>query len=117
MNSKILLRIAAGIMLLHGLVLTISVLLHDYKSYEMPDFILGSSLCGILLALLIAALLWTLSCRKDKSAVKLLWIIATATLLLGIIEIIFFFPYAVCWLPAALTFVALFQLNKIKITE
>ena len=113
MSSKILLRIAAIIMLLHGLVLAFGVIwnYHNSDIYENADFILGASLCGILLALLLGTLLWALSCMTNKSAVKLLWIVATATVLLGIIEIIFFFPYVACIIPGVLAFIALFKLN------
>ena len=99
-------------MFLHGLVLTFGVLWnYQYgEIYELADFILGASLCGILLVLLIAALFWTLSGRQDKQ----LWIVATATLLLGIIEIVFFFPYVACIIPAVLAFVALYKLNKMN---
>ena len=122
MSSKIILRIAAGIMLFHGLVLVIGavyMLLTGQNPTEgipseMADFYIGASFCGQLLVLLIAALLWTLSCRNDKSAFKMLWIVATATVLLGIIEIVYFFPYIVCILPGALAFVALLKLNKQK---
>jgi len=119
MNTKILLRIAAIILLLHGLVLTFGVFwnYHNSDIYEMDTWILGASLCGILLVLLLSILLWVLSCRADKSAIKLLWIVATATLLLGIIEIIFFFPYVMCIVPAVLAFIALFKLNKLNVSE
>jgi len=116
MNTKILLRISAVILLLHALVLTFGVFwnYHNSDIYETDNWILGASLCGILLVLLLATLLWVLACKTDKSAIKLLWIVATATLLLGIIEIIFFFPYVMCIVPAILAFIALFKLNKLK---
>ena len=120
MSSKILLRIAAGIMLFHGLVLffgAVYMLLTGKNPTEgippeMADFFVGASFCGHLLTFLLAALLWTLSCRQDKSAVQQLWIVATATVLLGIIEIVYFFPYIICILPGAIAFVALFKLKK-----
>ena len=119
MNTKILLRTASVILLLHALVLTFGVFwnYHNSDIYEIDTWILGASLCGILLILLLATLLWVLSCRTDKSAIKQLWIVATATLLLGIIEIIFFFPYVMCIVPAVLAFIALFKLNKLNMSE
>jgi len=115
MSTKILLRIAAIIMLFHGLVLVVGSVVMDPPANipsEMADFYVGAAYTGMLTALLIGVLVWTLSCRTDKQAIQLLWIITTATALLGIIEIVYFFPYIVCWLPAALSFIALFKLNK-----
>jgi len=43
-----------------------------------------------------------------------LWIVATATVVLGIIEIIFFFPYIIGILPGILAFIALFIRSKQK---
>ncbi|MCL2592011.1 MAG: hypothetical protein FWD82_01475 [Defluviitaleaceae bacterium] len=115
--TKILLRIAAGMMLLHGLGLIIGTFTQSSSSgipYDMVNFIRGATFSGILLVLLLAALLWVLSSIKDKSGIKLLCIVAVAMLLLGIIEIIYFFPYIVCIIPAALTFIALFKLRKLS---
>jgi heme A synthase len=80
----------------------------------MADFYSGASYCGTLFLLLVASLLWTLSGRKDKPTINLLWMIATAIVLLGIIEIVYFFPFAVsfCAVAATLVFVAIFQLKK-----
>jgi len=111
MSTKILLRIASIIMLFHGLVLLVGTLAgnpNPAPPAELFDFFMGATFCGILLALLLGVLLWVLSCMRDKSEVRQLWIVATATVLLGIIEIIFFFPYIVCILPGVMAFIALF---------
>ena len=79
----------------------------------MADFYSGASYCGTLLLLLIAAILWTLSDRKDQLVVKQLWIIASAIVLLGIVEAIYFFPFAVsfCVISATLIFIALYKIS------
>ena len=120
MSSKILLRIAAVIMLLHGLVLLVGTLAgnpNPAPPAELLDFFMGATFCGILLALLLGALLWVLSCTKDKLEVKQLWIVALATLLLGIIEVIYFFPYIVCVVPAALALTALFKHKRLNTSK
>jgi|GEM_PF-1830980 len=116
-SSKILLRIASIIMLLHGLTLFISTLAsppNPALPAELLDFVMGATFCGVLLVLLLGTLLWVLSCTKNEANTKLLWIVATATVILGIIEIIFFFPHIVCILPGILAFIALFMHNKIN---
>lgn len=137
MSTKILLRIAAIVILLHSLGHTMGALGWQdpngkipnevvRKMQEVPfsfmgkdgstmaDFYSGASYCGTLFLLLVASLLWTLSGRKDKPTINLLWMIATAIVLLGIIEIVYFFPFAVsfCAVAATLVFVAIFQLKK-----
>ena len=114
--AKILLRIAAIIMLLHGLGLLVGAFTQT-TSADMPDnvaqFMIGATFCGILLALLLAGLLWMFSAIKDKTEIKYLLIVTTATFLLGIIEIIYFFPYILSIVPATLAFIALLKLRKI----
>lgn len=104
-------------MLLHGLTLLISTLVSPQNPAlpaEFRDFVMGATFCGILLALLLGILLWMLSCTKNEANTKLLWIVATATVVLGIIEVIFFFPYIVGILPGILAFIALFIRSKQK---
>jgi len=116
-TSKILLKIASGIMLFHGLVLlvgTFATTPNPAPPTELLDFFMGATFCGILLVLLLGVLLWVLSCLKDNSEIKLLWIVTIATVMLGIIEIIYFFPYIVCILPGILALIALLMLNKRK---
>jgi len=116
-SSKILLKIASIIMLLHGLTLLISTLVSPQNlalPAEFLDFVMGATFCGILLALLLGVLLWMLSCTKNEANTKLLWIVATATVVLGIIEIIFFFPYIIGILPGILAFIALFLRSRQK---
>ena len=135
MSTKILIRIAAAIMLLHSFGHTFGLLTWQDPNGDIPydvvqkmqtvqfsfmgkdgstmaDFYSGASYCGTLLLLLIAVLLWTLSDRNDKSAIKQLWIISTAIVFLGIIELIYFFPFAVsfCVVAAVLLFFSLFKL-------
>ena len=109
-------KVAAIIMLFHGFVLT--ALSFGPADPMLPDhmlmFFMGAMYCGILLVLLLGIILWMLSCLKDKSEIKLLWVVTTATILLGIIEIIFFFPFIVCILPGVLALIALLILNKQK---
>jgi len=107
-------------MLFHGLVLLVGTLAgnpNPAPPAELLNFFMGATFCGILLALLLGALLWVLSDIKNKLEDKQLWIVASATVLLGIIEIIYFFPYIVCILPGALAFIALFRHNKLNTSE
>jgi heme A synthase len=80
----------------------------------MADFYSGASFCGTLFLLLVAVFLWMLSGRKDKQAVQLLWIVVTAIALLGVIEIVYFFPFAVsfCVFVATLVLTAILKLKK-----
>ena len=114
--AKILLKIAAIIMLLHGLWLLVGTFTQT-TSVDMPDnvaqFMIGATFCGILLTLLLAGLFWAFSAIKDKTETKYLLIVTTATFFLGIIEIIYFFPYVVSIIPAILAFIALLKLRKV----
>ena len=137
MKTKLLLRIAAVIMLLHGLGHTFGVMtwqnprtaeyqqtvekMQDVQfdfmgksNATLADFYSGFGYGGTILLLLSAALLWVISDLRHKSVIKLLWIIGVAIVLLGIIETIYFFPFAVsfCIVSAALVFIAIFQLKK-----
>ena len=115
--TKVLLRIASAIMLLHALGLIVGTLSAQTFNSDLPNnmiqFMRGATFSGILLVLLLAGLLWMFSCMKEKVDIKLLLIVTTGTFLLGIIEIIFFFPYMVSIVPAILAFIALFKLKTI----
>jgi len=115
--TKVLLRIAAAIMLLHGLGLIVGTLstqtLNSDLSNNVLQFMRGATFTGILLILLLAGLLWVFSCMKERLDLKLLFIITTGTFLLGIIEIIFFFPYIVSIVPAILAFITLLRLKTV----
>ena len=141
MKAKLLLRIAAVIMLLHGVGHTMGVAtwqnprnmtsMGEYQQVvekmqevqfsfmgkdhsTMADFYSGFGYGGTILLLLCAALLWVLSSWRGKSISKLLWIIGIAIVALGIVETIYFFPFAVsfCVVSAALVFIAIFKLKK-----
>jgi heme A synthase len=139
MSSKNLLRIAAVVILLHSFGHTAGLLTWQAANGDVPsevvqkmqevqfsfmfkngctmaDFYSGAACCGTLFLLLVAVMLWTLSGRKDTLTINLLWIIAMAIVLLGVIEIVYFFPFAVsfCIIAAALVFMAIFKLNHIK---
>ena len=139
MSSKNIIRIAAIVILLHGLGHTMGALMWQKPDGDIPyevvqkmqtvqfsfmgkdgstmaDFYSGASYVGTLLLLLITALLWTLSDRKDKAAIQQLWIIAASIVVLAIIEIIYFFPFAVsfCVVAAALLFFALYKLKATR---
>lgn len=137
MRSKLLLRIAALIMLFHCVGHTMGVVTWQKPNGEIPnevvqkmqevqfnfmgkegstmaEFYSGFGYCGTLLLLFISVLLWVISSWKDKSAVKLLWVIGITIVLLAIDEIIFFFPMAVafCLISAILVFISIFIINK-----
>jgi hypothetical protein len=137
MSSKLLLRIAAVIILLHSFGHTAGLLTWQVANGDVPsevvqkmqevqfsfmfkngctmaDFYSGASCCGALFLLLVAVLLWVLSNRNEKLTIKLLWFIASAIVLLGVIEIVYFFPFAVsfCAIAATLVFIAIFKLQK-----
>jgi hypothetical protein len=105
-------------MLLHGIGLIIGTLFAQTLNSDLPDnviqFMRGATFTGILLVLLLAALLWVFSGIKEKVDIKLLLIVATGIFFLGIIEIIFFFPYAISIISAILVFIALFKLKKVS---
>jgi hypothetical protein len=136
MNSKILLRMAAVLMLLHSVGHTsMSLMWRDsyvpkevvqkmqdvqfrtmYKAdITMADFFTGASCFGIILVLFIAVLLWILSGMKDKSAVRLLWIVEIAIILHAVVELIYYFPVALifCVPSAILVFIAILGVKKL----
>ena len=137
MSSKILLRIAAVVMLLHSLGHTFGVITWQDPNGEIPievvqkmqevqfsfmgkdgstmaEFYSGFGYCGTILMIFIAALLWLFSAWKDKSVTKVLWVTGLTTVMLSVVEIIYFFPMAVafCLLTAALIFISIFLINK-----
>lgn len=137
MKPKLLLRIAAIIMLLHGIGHTMGVVKWQKPNGDIPvqvvktmqdtqfsfmgkdgstmaGFYSGFGYCGTIFLLFIAALLWALSGWKDKSANKILWLTGFAILLLAVDEIIYFFPMAVgfCVISATLVFTSIFLINK-----
>jgi hypothetical protein len=139
-TTKILLRIAAVVMLLHAVGHTTGVATWQSPTGEIPievvkimqdvqfsfmgkdgstmsEFYSGFGYVGTILLLLIAVLLWVLANWKDKSAIKLLWILGSAVVALGVVEAIYFFPMAVafCVITAILVFIAIFRLNKISL--
>ena len=102
-------------MLLHGVGLIIGAFTQTTTgdvADNVAKFMMGATLCGILLVLLLAGLLWMLSNIKERSGIKLLLIVTMAMLMLGIIEIIFFFPYIVSIVPAVLALIALVKTKK-----
>jgi len=113
--GKDFLRISAVIMLLHGVGLIIGAFTQTTTgdvADNVAKFMMGATLCGILLVLLLAGLLWMLSNIKERSGIKLLLIVTMAMLILGIIEIIFFFPYIVSIVPAVLALIALVKTKE-----
>lgn len=139
MKAKLLLRIAAIIMLLHGIGHTIGVATWKSKGdvpvqvvqvmqdvqftfmgksgSTMAGFYSGFGYCGTIFLLFLAVLLWVLSAWKDKSANKILWVTAIAILTLAVDEIIYFFLMAVvfCLVSAALVLLSIWQFNKNKV--
>lgn len=137
MKSKILLRIAAVIMLLHAAGHTVGVATWQKPGGDIPSqvvqvmqseqfsfmgkegstmagFYSGFGYCCTVFLLFIAVLLWTLSGWKDRTANKILWPTGFAILLLAAIEIVWFFPMAVafCVVSAALVFISIFLIDK-----
>jgi len=137
MSSKILLRIAAAVMLLHSVGHTFGVMTWQDPNGEIPtevvqkmqdvqfsfmgkdgstmaEFYSGFGYCGTILTVFIAALLWIFSGWKDKSVTKTLWVTGLATVMLAVVEMIYFFPMAValCLLTAILIFISIFLIKK-----
>lgn len=135
-NSKLLLRIAAGIMLVHAIGHTIGVFtwqkpngkipievvqkmqethfLFGGKDSTMANFFSGHGYAGTILLLLIVTVLWTVSSSTDKIATKILWLVGIAIVTLALDELIYFFPMAVIFslVAALLVFLSIFKINK-----
>jgi len=139
MNSKLLLRIAAVVMLLHCLGHTFGVMTWQNPDGEIPtevvqimqevqfsfmgkdgstmaEFYSGFGYVGTVFMLFIVALLWVLSGYKDRTVMPILGVTAVAIISLGILEIIYFFPMAVafCVITAALVALAILKINKME---
>jgi len=137
MKPKILLRIAALIMLFHCVGHTVGVLTWQRPNGSIPsevvqkmqevqfgfmgkdgstmaNFYSGFGYSATIMLLFIVALLWLLSGMSDKSAAKILWIVAIAIILLSADEMIFFFPMAVTFslVSAVLVVISIFKINK-----
>jgi hypothetical protein len=136
MKTKLLLRIAAGLMVFHALGHTRAIAtwqnpgsavpaeliekmqtIHfSFKGNDstMAAFYSGNGYAATILLLLIAALLWIVSDWENKAAVKLLWPAALSVILLAVIELIYFFPLAVIisLITAGLVFFSIFKLSK-----
>ena len=138
MTPKLLLRIAAVIMLLHAAGHTMGVYTwkdpvnpqHDAVIKSMADdsflfmgrmggmgkFYEGFGYAGTIAMLLSVAILWLIASEAENNpgvANKILWPVAIYLLLLGAIELIWFFPFAASFslLSTALTVVAIFRLK------
>ena len=139
MSSKILLRIAALLLLLHGIGYTFGVATWkdtngdiakqipevvrlmqsenvNFKGIDstMARFYDGFGYCGTIFLFFLAILLWILACRKDKSVIKILWVTCGAIVALAMLEMIYFFPMAwmFCLISTALIVVSIFQIQK-----
>ncbi len=139
MKPKLLLRIAAIIIFLHAIGHTMGVytwkdpnsqvpgeLIKQMieqkfnfmgKSASMGSFYEGFGYASTIAMLLVVSILWIIGTAAEKNAslsAKLLWPIAAFLFLLGIDEIIYFFPLAVAFsfIALLLTVVSIFKLNK-----
>ena len=135
-TSKILLRIAAVIMLLHATGHTLGVITWQNRDNTIPVdviqkmedthftfqgkdatlavFFTGHGYAGTLLLLLITAILWILSTSVDKNSIKILWVLGISIVLLGIVEMVYFFPLAVAFsfISAALVLLAINRIHR-----
>jgi len=141
MKSKLLLRIAAAIIFLHAVGHTTGV--YTWKNANshvrqdlikqmteqkfafmganatMAAFYDGFGYAATIAMLLIAALLWIIGGIAEKNAAlsaKVLWPVAAFLFLLGIDEIIYFFPMAAVFsfLAFLLTVFSIFKLSRSK---
>lgn len=137
-TSKLLLRIAAIIMLLHAIGHTLAIVtwrkpngkipfdivqkMQDThfsfqgKDSTMASFFSGHGYAGAIFLLLIVSILWTISNWQEKRATKILWLVGVAIVLLAVDELLFFFPMAMVFslLAAALVFISIFKINKVS---
>jgi len=139
MSTKILLRIAAVLLLLHGIGHTFGVaswkdpngdiakqipevvrlMQSEGVSFmginsTMARFYDGFGYCGTIFLLFLSVLLWVLSCRTDKSIIKILWVTCGAIVALAVLEMIYFFPMAwmFCLISAALIITSIYLIQK-----
>jgi hypothetical protein len=137
-TSKLLLRIAAVIMLLHAVGHTLAIITWQEPNGKIPfdlvqkmeethfsfqgknttiaNFFTGHGYAGTIFLLLIVSILLTVSNWNNKIATKILWPVGASIILLSIVELIYFFPLAAIFslIAAALVFVSTFQLNKLE---
>jgi hypothetical protein len=135
-TSKLLLRIAAIIMLLHAIGHTLGVITWQRTNGKIPldlvqkmqgthfsfqgkdstmaAFFSGHGYAGTILLLFIVSILWTLSNSKDKNSTKILGLTGLAIVFLALDEILYFFPMAVAFslIAAVLVFISIQKINK-----
>ncbi len=141
MKSKLLLRIAAAIIFLHAVGHTTGVYTWKNANSHVPQDLIkqmteqkfafmganatmatfydGFGYAATIAMLLIAALLWIIGGIAEKNAAlsaKVLWPVAAFLFLLGIDEIIYFFPMAAVFsfLAFLLTVFSIFKLSRSK---
>ena len=139
MKPKLLLRLAAVIIFLHALGHTMGVYTWKDPTGQIPQELInqmtdrkfsfmgttatmagyydGFGYASTIAMLLIASLLWMIAGMAEKNAsfsVKILWPVAVTLFLLGIDEIIYFFPLAVSFsfLAVILTLISIYKLNR-----
>lgn len=140
MNSKVLLRIAAGLILIHLLghsvghagwdapedpkMQEVVTVMKSYKgefmgaTQSMADYYNGYSLMLFVLYGMTIFLLWFLSGFVREQPViagSLLYTIGTSYLLFGVIEFVYFFPFAgsISFLAGVLTLIAVAVARKL----
>ena len=135
-TTKLLLRIAAIIMLLHAIGHTLGIItwqmpngkipadlvqkmqdthfLFQGKDATMAAFFSGHGYAGAILLVFLFSILWVLSGWKDKKSIPILGLVCIAILLLAIDEVLYFFPMAVAFsvLSAALVFISILKIKK-----
>jgi hypothetical protein len=135
-TSRLLLRIASIIMLLHAVGHTLSIISWQKQNGKIPfgvvkimqdihfsfqgkdatmaAFFSGHGYAGTILLLLITSILWLLSDAKDKYSTKILCLAGFAIIFLAIDELLYFFPMAVAFslIAAVLVFIAIRLIKK-----
>ena len=137
-TTKLLLRIASGIMLLHAIGHTMAIFTWQKPNGKIPadvihkmqeshfffggedatmaGFFSGHGYTGTIFLLLIVSILWAISGWTEKRATKILWLAGLSILALASVELIYFFPLAVILslFAGLLVFLSIFKLNKTK---
>jgi hypothetical protein len=135
-TSKLLLRIAAIIMLLHSIGHTVGFSNWQNPKGEVPmdvvqkmkdthflvkgkDTTMAASFSGSgytvsIFLLLIVSILWIFSSRKGKDISTIILLAGLAITSLAVVEFIFFFPMVaiLSLTAAALVFISLYKMNK-----
>ena len=135
-TSKLLLRIAAMIMLLHAIGHTLAIVtwqnsnskipadviqkmqkthfLFQGKDATMASFFSVHGYAGAILLLLIVSVLWLLSNFNDKKSTKILWVVALSIVCLAIDELVYFFPMAAAFsfIATTLIFLSIWKIKK-----